>query len=161
MSARKRYWLLKTEPEVFSWQDLVEADGQTTFWDGVRNYQARNFMRDDMRPGDGVLWYHSRGKEPAVVGQAEVASRAEPDPTQFDPASPYHDPKSPVDDPRWCGVRVKAVRALAAPVTLAAIKAEPGLAEMPLVQRGQRLSVQPVTADQWRAVLRLGGIKTR
>lgn len=148
-------WLFKSDPEEFSWEDLWRAPGRRTAWDGVRNYQARNLLRDQARPGDGVLFYHSGGDCPAVVGLAEVASEARPDPTQFDPASPHHDPGSALDAPRWYLVDVRALHPLARPVALAELKAEPRLARMLVVQRGQRLSVQPVTEAEWRTVLEL------
>ncbi|RMH41234.1 MAG: EVE domain-containing protein [Deltaproteobacteria bacterium] len=146
----KRYWLMKSEPGTYSIDDLAR-DGVTP-WDGVRNYQARNFMRDDMRVGDGVLFYHSSCDVPGVAGVAEVASEPYPDPTQFDPRSPYFDPKSDRDDPRWWLVDVRFVAKFPAVVPLAAIKANPKLSDMAVVQRGQRLSVQPVTAAQWREI---------
>lgn len=152
-----RHWLVKSDPEEFSWKDLWSARGRRTAWDGVRNYQARNFLRDAMAPGDGVLFYHSSSDPPAVVGLAEVASAARPDPTQFDARHPHYDPKSASDAPRWYLVDLRAVRALPEPVPLDALKRDPRLARMLVVQRGQRLSVQPVTEAEWGAVLELGG----
>jgi predicted RNA-binding protein with PUA-like domain len=146
-------WLIKSEPGSFSFDDLMETAKQTTAWDGVRNYQARNFMRDEMRVGDKVLYYHSSTAEPGVVGVAEVASEPYPDPTQFDRRSRYFDPKSSREQPRWFVVDVRAVRPLARTVTLAELKADPGLAGLKLVQRGNRLSVMPVSATEFRRIV--------
>ncbi len=136
------YWLMKSEPDAYSIDDL-ERDGREP-WDGIRNYQARNMMRDDMRIGDEILFYHSSCKVPAVVGIAKVASEAYPDPTQFDPDAKYYDAKSNPDDPRWILVDVEFVRKLDRPVTLTEIKAHPGLDDMILTRRGNRLSIMPV-----------------
>lgn len=155
--SKPRYWLLKSEPDVFSFDDLWKSKGRRTPWDGVRNYQARNFMRDDMRPGDGVLFYHSNAEPMGVAGIAEVASEPYPDPTQFDPADKHFDPKSKPEDPRWVLVDVRAVRKLPRTVPLAELKGEAKLSEMALCQKGSRLSVQPVTAAEWRHVLRMAG----
>ena len=155
---RPRYWLMKSEPNAFSFDDLLASRGKRTHWDGIRNYQARNFMRDDMKKGDRVLFYHSNAKPPGVVGVAEIVKEAYPDHTQFDPASKYHDPKSDPDEPRWLMVDIKAIAALPEPVELDALKANPKLAEMAVVQRGQRLSVQPVTPAEWSEVLSMGGL---
>ena len=152
----KRYWLFKSDQASFSLEDLRNAPGARTAWDGVRNYQARNFLRDEVRPGDGVLVYHSGTGQPAVVGLAEVASEAQVDPTQFDPRDEHHDPDSPREAPRWYLVELRAVEALARPVSLAELKADPLLAAMLVVQRGQRLSIQPVEEAHWRRVLELG-----
>ncbi len=149
------YWLFKTEPGSFSWDDLVASRDSTTMWDGIRNYQARNLMRDDMRPGDGVLFYHSQTAEPAVVGVAEVASESYPDPTQFDPESRYFDPKASVEKPRWFLVDVKAVRKLERPVTLAELRLEAELEGMELLKKGNRLSIQPVREAEFLRVLQL------
>ncbi|MDZ7708119.1 MAG: EVE domain-containing protein [Trueperaceae bacterium] len=137
-----RTWLMKSEPDVYGYDDL-ERDGRTP-WDGIRNYQARNFMRDEMKVGDRVLFYHSNTQPPGVVGVAEVASEPYPDPTQFDEASAYHDPKSTHDQPRWMLVDVAPVRRLRRQVTLAEMKADPALSNLPLVRRGNRLSVMPI-----------------
>ena len=155
----KRYWLMKSEPDVFSYDDLEKAKNQTTHWDGVRNYRARNFMRDEMAVGDGVLYYHSNADPPGVAGIAEVASASYPDATQFDPKDSHFDPKSKEEDPRWWLVDIRAVQALPKFVSLADLKAEPRLEAMGVVQRGNRLSVQPVEADEWKVVLELGGAK--
>ena len=151
-----RHWLLKTEPGTFSFDDLMQAPGRTSGWDGVRNYQARNFLRDQMKKGDRVLIYHSSTDEPAVVGLAEVAREGYPDPTQFDKKHDHYDPQSDPAEPRWFQVDVKAVRKLPRPVTLEEIRGEKALSKMPLVQRGQRLSVQPVAADEYERVVRMG-----
>jgi len=154
----RRLWLMKSEPEAFSFDDLWAARGRTTFWDGVRNFRARNFLRDEMRVGDGVLFYHSSAEPPGVAGIAEVASAAAPDPTQFDAAHPHHDPESPRDAPRWFGVEVRAVERLPRFVPLAALRAETALAQMQVLQRGNRLSITPVTEKEWSAVRRLAGL---
>ena len=147
------YWLMKSEPDVYSIDDL-ERDGRE-MWDSIRNYQARNMMRDDMRIGDQVFFYHSNCKEPAVVGVARVASKPYPDPTQFDQGSKYYDPKSNQDDPRWILVDVEFVRKFDKPVTLAEIKAHPGLDDMILTRRGNRLSIMPVSKAHWDVILGL------
>jgi predicted RNA-binding protein with PUA-like domain len=151
-----RHWLLKTEPSTFSFDDLLRAPGRTSGWDGVRNYQARNFLRDQMKKGDRVLIYHSSTEEPGVVGIAEVAREGYPDPTQFEAKHDHFDPESDPGNPRWFQVDVKAVRKLPRPVTLEEIRKEKSLAKMPLVQRGQRLSVQPVAADEYERIVRMG-----
>ena len=148
-----KHWLMKSEPHDYSFDDLLR-DGRT-LWDGVRNYQARNFMRDAMEVGDQVLFYHSNAKPPGVVGICEVASGPYPDPTQFDPASKYHDPKSDPEDPRWVLVDVTPVEALPRFVPLQELRATESLAEMALLQRGQRLSIQPVTGAEFRTIVRL------
>ena len=154
MTARKHYWLMKSEPDAFSIDDLKKVG--TEPWNGVRNYQARNFMRA-MQVGDGVLFYHSNCKEPGIVGTATVASVAYPDETQFNPKSNYHDPKSTREDPRWSLVDVKFERKLTRTITLDEIKQHADeLGEgFALIQRGSRLSVLPVTAAQWKYLLAL------
>ena len=146
-------WLMKSEPDAYSIDDL-ERDGRE-MWDGIRNYQARNMMRDDMRIGDDVFFYHSNCKEPGIVGLAKVVSEPYPDPTQFDPESKYFDPKSSRDDPRWILVDVEFVRKLARPITLSELKEQPGLEGMILLRRGNRLSVMPVDEDHWDIILGL------
>ena len=153
MAESKRYWLMKSEPSVYSIDDL-QRDGSTS-WEGVRNYQARNFMRDDMRVGDGVLFYHSNAKPMGIYGVAEVVREAYPDDTAFDPASRYHDPKSDPAKPTWLMVDVGYVRTFKAPVTLSALKEIPGLEDMMVIRKGSRLSVQPVTPQEWDIVLRV------
>jgi len=157
--ARPRHWLVKSEPGAFSWQDLCDSPERTTCWDGIRNYQARNFIRDEIAAGDLMLFYHSVAKPTGVAGVAEVVREAYPDPTQFDPAAKYHDPGSDPDDPRWLMFDLRAVEELPSFVTLQDLKANPKLGEMLVVQRGQRLSIQPVKAAEWREVLRMGGLQ--
>jgi predicted RNA-binding protein with PUA-like domain len=147
------YWLMKSEPDAFSIDDLARVG--TEPWSGVRNYQARNFMRDGMAVGDGVLFYHSSCAEPGVVGVAEVASPAYPDPTQFDRKSPYFDPKATREEPRWMLVDVRFVRKLERTITLAELRDAPRLEGLGLLQRGSRLSVMPVTRGQWSGILAL------
>ena len=151
-----RHWLVKSEPGVFSFADLLAAPGQTTAWDGVRNYQARNFMRDDMRIGDLVLFHHSNADPAGVAGVAEVVSAAYPDPTALDPADPNFDPKSRAEAPTWMMVDLRAVEAFASLVPLDVLRATPALVGMELLRRGSRLSVQPVTSEEFAAVLALG-----
>ena len=149
------FWLVKSEPEVFSFDDLLAAPNQTTMWEGVRNYQARNFLRDGMQIGDRVLYYHSNATPPAVVGIAEVASAAYADPTQFDPQSPYYDPRATPERPRWVARDLRAVAKLARPVTLAELRQQPELAQLRLLQRGNRLSVMPLTPHQYQFIVAL------
>jgi predicted RNA-binding protein with PUA-like domain len=156
---KRRCWLMKTEPDVFSFADLVARGERGESWDGVRNYQARNTMRDDMKLGDRVLLYHSRATPPHVAGVAEVIAEAHPDPSCWDPASDHFDPKSTREAPRWFMVDIKALAALPHPVSLEALKANPKLAKMVVVQRGQRLSVQPVTAEEYAEVLAMGELQ--
>ena len=144
------YWLMKSEPDEASILDLQRAG--TLPWTGVRNYQARNFMRDDMRIGDGVLFYHSSCPEPGIAGLAEVCSTAYPDATQFDPASPYHDPKSKPETPRWLHVDVRW-RETTRLLSLKEMREAPELATMRVLERGSRLSITPVTPAEWAAVL--------
>ena len=153
----KSYWLMKSEPGTYSIDDLKKD--KKTEWDGVRNYQARNFMRDHMKKGDSVLFYHSSCDVPGVAGLAEVAVEAHPDVTQFNAKSKYYDAKSKKDDPRWWLVDIKYVKKLPDVLPLELIKANPKLGEMKLVQRGMRLSVQPVTPKEWKEVLKMAGVK--
>jgi predicted RNA-binding protein with PUA-like domain len=152
-----RYWLMKSEPDEVSFADVLAAPGQTVAWFGVRNYQARNFMRDGMQVGDGVLFYHSSCAVPGVAGIAKVASAPYPDASQFDPASPYHDPKATLEQPRWISVDVTAV-AEGRYLPLTELRAVPELEDMVLLQKGSRLSISPVTAGQWTRILELAGI---
>ena len=145
------YWLMKTEPEAYSWDDLKNKPNSTDFWDGVRNYQARNFMRD-MKVGDKVFFYHSQINPPAIVGIATVVREAYPDPTQFDPESKYFDPKSKTEDPRWSVVDIRSEAEFADPVTLPELRDIPDLEEMVLLRKGSRLSVQPVTEKEWKII---------
>jgi predicted RNA-binding protein with PUA-like domain len=152
----KRYWLMKSEPDVYSLDHL--AKDKTTWWEGVRNYQARNFMINDMSVGDEVLFYHSSCEPPGVAGLAKITKAAEPDRLQFDAKSEYFDPKSKKDAPTWMCVQVGFGAKFKNYVSLADLKAEKGLAEMLVLKRGQRLSIQPVTADEFKLVKRLGGL---
>ena len=146
-----RYWLMKSEPDECSIDDALAAPDATVPWTGVRNYQARNFMRDDMRVGDGVLFYHSSCAEPGIIGIARVASGAKPDPTQFDPHSPYFDAKSQPEAPRWQLVDVQALRKTRV-LGLAEMRSVPELAEMQVLKRGNRLSITPVTPQEWQVI---------
>lgn len=146
-----QYWLMKSEPDEVSIDDALAAPAQTVAWTGVRNYQARNFMRDAMRAGDGVLFYHSSCAEPGIAGLAEVAGTPYPDPTQFDPASKYYDPKATPQQPRWMLVDVRALKKTPL-ISLADLRAHEELADMTILQRGSRLSITPVTPVQWRFI---------
>ena len=148
------YWLMKSEPAEVSVDDALAAPGSTVPWTGVRNYQARNFMRDAMRVGDGVLFYHSSCAEPGIVGIARVASKAYPDPTQFDPASPYHDPASKREEPRWLLVDVQVLRKTRT-LGLPELRADPQLQDLVVLRKGNRLSITPVEARHWQRVLKL------
>jgi predicted RNA-binding protein with PUA-like domain len=155
-----RYWLMKSEPDEFSIDDLVAAPNQTTSWFGVRNYQARNFMRDEMKVGDRALFYHSSCPEPGIAGIVEIAAPAHPDVSQFDAKSPYYDPKSTRDAPRWVNVDVKLVEKTRL-VSLAEMRDEPALADMVTLRRGNRLSITPVTPAEWKAIEKLAKRKAR
>lgn len=155
MTPAKRRWLVKSEPNSFSWQDLWSAPQRTTAWDGVRNYQARNFLRD-MQVGDLVFFYHSSADPTAIMGICEVVRGGYPDDTAFDPKSGHFDPKSDREKPTWYMVDLRAVRALAHPPTLTRLREERGLSKMVLLQRGSRLSVQPVTEQEWELIERIG-----
>ena len=151
-----QYWLMKSEPDVFGIEDLARRPDQTEPWDGVRNYQARNMMRDQMQKGDQVFFYHSNCKPPGIVGIAEVVRTGYPDYTAFEPTSKYHDPKSDPEKPRWYMVDVKFVRRLQRPITLDELKThDDDLGDFPLLRKGNRLSVMPVTAEQWDYILGL------
>jgi predicted RNA-binding protein with PUA-like domain len=154
VTGERRYWLVKSEPSVFSWDDLMASPGRTTHWDGVRNFAARNFLRDGMKLGDLVFFYHSMADPQAIVGICEVVRDAYPDHTAFDPSHAGFDAESSPAKPTWFMVDLRAVEPLAAPVTLPTIKREPALARMALLRIG-RLSVTPVTEREWRAVLAL------
>lgn len=151
------YWLMKSEPDEFSFDDLAACGEQGEGWSGVRNYQARNFMRS-MATGDQVFFYHSSTPIPGVIGIAEVVREAYPDPTQFDPQSPYYDERSSETSPRWWQVDVRFVRHLANFVALKQLRGQSALSEMVLLKKGNRLSVAPVTPQEWRHILELGGI---
>tara|TARA_R110002126_G_scaffold23750_22_gene83064 strand:- start:9072 stop:9632 length:561 start_codon:yes stop_codon:yes gene_type:complete len=158
MAPRRNYWLLKSEPDAFSFDDLLAAPKRTTCWDGVRNYQARNTMRDDMKVGDGVVYYHSNAKPPGVAGFAKVVREGYPDPTQFEKGHAHEDPKADPADPRWMMVDIQAVQAAERFVSLDELRGVKALEGMALLQRGQRLSVQPVSAAEWKALARLTGV---
>lgn len=146
------YWLMKSEPDAFSIDDLKAAPKKTEHWDGIRNYQARNMMRDDMEIGDMILFYHSNCKPPGIVGTAEVVSEAYPDHTAFDPESKYYDPKSDPDKPRWIMVDIKFKKKFKTMISLDELKANPKLENMKVVQRGNRLSITPVTKKEWDVI---------
>lgn len=148
-------WLFKSEPDAFSIDDLAARPNATEPWDGIRNYQARNLMRDEMRIGDLGFFYHSSCKVPGVVGIIEVASEAYPDHTARDPSSPYFDAKASEDDPRWAMVDVKLIERFDQVVPLSVLKQTAALEGMALLRKGNRLSIQPVTASEWKAVLAL------
>jgi predicted RNA-binding protein with PUA-like domain len=149
------YWLMKSEPDVFGIDHLRKRPKQTEHWDGVRNYQARNMLRDQMQVGDRVFFYHSNCAEPGIVGIARIVRAGYPDHTALDPESKYHDPKSTPENPRWYMVDVKFERKLARTITLDELKQHPELADMPLVRRGNRLSIMPVNEAQWEFILSL------
>ncbi len=154
-AATRRYWLFKSEPETYGF-DRFAREGRT-FWSGVRNYQARNLLRDEIQVGDGVLFYHSSTDPNVIAGIAKVTAAGYPDPTQFEPDSEYHDPASDLAAPRWFAVDIECVGPMRPPVTRERCKQEPALAAMMLLQRGSRLSVQPVTRSEWQTILALGG----
>jgi predicted RNA-binding protein with PUA-like domain len=149
------YWLMKSEPSVFSVDDLQNKLNQTYCWDGVRNYQARNMMRDDMKIGDSAFFYHSNCAEPGIVGIIEVVKESYPDFTAFNPEHSYFDPKSSTENPRWFMVDIKLVRKLSRTISLQELKLLPELTDLALVRRGNRLSIMPVSAQQWAFILSL------
>jgi predicted RNA-binding protein with PUA-like domain len=153
-AAGRQYWLMKSEPEEVSVDDALAAKNATVAWTGVRGYQARNFMRDQMKVGDGVLFYHSSCAEPGIVGIAEVASAAYPDPTQFDRKSKYYDAASKKEEPRWQLVDIKVLRKTRN-LTLPELRADPELADLTVLRKGNRLSITPVDARHWRRILKL------
>ena len=148
-----KYWLLKSEPDVFSLEDLKNCPNQTEPWDGIRNYQARNLMRDEMKVGDQAFFYHSRQAEPAIVGTVKVVREAYPDHTSWDPSSKYFDEKSSPENPRWLMVDVQFASEFSRPVTLKELRSVPELKEMFLLRKGMRLSVQPVTEAEFQLIL--------
>ncbi|RUL87615.1 EVE domain-containing protein [Tautonia sociabilis] len=152
------YWLFKSEPDCFSFADLMAAPERSTGWDGVRNYQARNFLRDQVRRGDLVLFYHSNANPPGIAGIAEVVREAHPDPTAFDPQADHYDPKSDPDNPIWFQVSIRAVRPVEPPLTLPQLRAEPRLDGLELLRKGSRLSVMPVSADHWAVIEEMIGL---
>jgi predicted RNA-binding protein with PUA-like domain len=149
------YWLMKSEPDTFSIDDLQKRPEQTEHWDGVRNYQARNMMRDEMKIGDQVFFYHSNCELPGIVGIAEVVNESYPDFTAFDPENKHFDPKSNPEKPTWFMVDVKFVRKLKRTISLQELKLKPELSDLALVRRGNRLSINPVSQDQWTFILNL------
>jgi predicted RNA-binding protein with PUA-like domain len=149
------YWLFKSEPNCYSFADLLAAPEMMTGWDGVRNFQARNFLRDEVRVGDGVLFYHSNADPPAIAGIAEVVRAGHPDPTAFDPGADHYDSKSDPARPTWYQVAIRAERAIEPPLGLPRLRTVPALAGMELLRKGSRLSVQPVRASEWDAILTL------
>ena len=155
----RQYWLFKSEPESYSITDLARETTKTTFWDGVRNYQARNLLRDTIKLGDRVLFYHSNAEPMVIVGTAEVVQTGYPDHTAFDPQDHHYDPKSKPDQPTWFMVDIKLLQVFPKPVTRDDLKACSALSDMMVLRRGARLSIQPVTASEWQAVHRLAGVK--
>jgi predicted RNA-binding protein with PUA-like domain len=149
------YWLLKSEPDCFSFDDLMASEGRMTGWDGVRNFQARNYLRDSMAVGDGVLYYHSNANPPCIAGIAEVVEAGHPDPTAFDPDADHYDPKSTLLTPTWYQVTIRGVRPAARTLGLPLLRTIPELAEMELLRKGSRLSVQVVRPGEWAAILGL------
>lgn len=159
MAKTHKFWLLKTEPESFSIHDLADSPGQTTGWDGVRNYQARNYLRDEMQLGDRVLLYHSSTDPPAIVGTARVVRAAYPDPTAWDRNDHHHDPASLPDNPRWYMVDIRLEQIFQQPLPLPSLRGVAALQQMELLRKGSRLSVQPVRKAEFEAVLKLAGAK--
>lgn len=151
-----RYWLVKSEADCFSWDDLWRSPRRTTCWDGVRNYQARNMLRDEFKKGDLVFFYHSNANPTAIMGVCEVVREGYPDHTAFIPGEQHYDPKSDPSAPTWYMVDLKAKEPFRRPVTLAELRRVPGLERMVLLQKGSRLSVQPVTAQEWKIIYELG-----
>lgn len=152
------FWLFKSEPDCFSFADLMAAPKKTTGWDGVRNFQARNMLRDEIKLGDRVLYYHSSVDPPAIVGIAEVVKEGHADPTAFDPSADHYDPKSKPEAPTWYQVSIKALKPLDPPLELPKLRSVPELSGMELLRKGSRLSVQPVKDDEWKAVMALAGL---
>ncbi len=161
VAAKRQYWLFKSEPSAFGIENLDRAPLQTAPWDGVRNYQARNYLRDQVRVGDPVLFYHSREEPLGIFGVMEVVRAGYPDHTAFDPKSKYFDPSSKRDQPRWYMVDVKLIRKFDSPVTRDQLQADPVTSGMLVMKRGMRLSIQPVQPVEWEAVLKLAGVKSR
>ncbi|MCA8990369.1 MAG: EVE domain-containing protein [Planctomycetaceae bacterium] len=155
----RNYWLFKSEPSAFSIDDLAAEKTKTTFWDGVRNYQARNMLRDEVKLGDRVFLYHSNADPMAIVGLCEVVREGYPDHTAFDPANKHYDEKSNPENPTWFMVDIKLVAKFDEPVTRDQLKDEPQLADMMLLRRGSRLSIQPVTLNEYQTVLKMAGLK--
>ena len=149
------YWLLKSEPQAFSIEDLIKAKNKTTYWDGVRNYQARNMLRDKMRKGDFAFFYHSNVKEPGIVGIVQISKEGYPDPTAFNPCEEHYDPKSNPANPRWYGIEVKFIEKFEHPVTLHQLKNNIKLNGMVLLRKGNRLSVMPIGKEHWNIIVNL------
>jgi len=149
-----KYWLLKSEPSTYSWEDLIKNEKGIDSWDGVRNYQARNFLKE-MAIGDMAFFYHSGIKIPGIVGIVKIVREAYPDPLQWDANSPYYDPKSFEENPRWVAVDIQAVEAISPPITLSDLRDIPQLKQMQLLKKGNRLSVLPLTAEEWEIILKL------
>ncbi len=155
------YWLFKSEPTAYSFADLMAEPDRTTGWDGVRNYQARNFLRDQVQIGDGVLFYHSSADPPCIAGIAEVVRAGHPDPTAFDPEDDHYDPKSDHASPTWYQVSIKGIRPIDPPLDLTFLNGVRELAGMELLRKGSRLSIQPVTETQWKMIVKLARSKSR
>lgn len=155
MGRSRKYWLMKSEPNAFSIWDLEASKGQRTYWDGVRNYQARNILRNEIKKGDGVLFYHSRQEPIGIVGEAVVIKEGYPDHTAFDLKESHYDPKSDPKNPSWYMVDIQLVRIFKEMISLKQIKKVAGLSQMLLIQKGMRLSVQPVRPYEWKAILKL------
>ena len=158
-AAARRYWLFKSEPSAFGIETLDRAPRKTAPWDGVRNYQARNYLRDQVSVGDHVLFYHSREEPLGIFGTMEIVRAGYPDHTAFDPSSKYHDPGSDPDKPRWYMVDVKLIQKFSEPVTREQLQEDPVTSGMLVMKRGMRLSIQPVTEEEWNAVLKLAGVE--
>lgn len=152
------YWLFKSEPDCFSFADLMAAPDRTTGWDGVRNFQARNMLRDQIQVGDEVFFYHSSADPAAIAGIAEVVRAGHPDPTAFDPDADHFDPKSRPDAPTWFQVAIRGVRPIDPPIALPRLRSESALAGMELLRKGSRLSIQPVRPEEWAAILKIAGL---
>jgi len=151
------YWLMKSEPHVFSIDDLIHSPKKTAGWEGVRNYQARNMLRDDMKKGDLVFFYHSSCTPPGIVGTAEIVREGYPDESAFDPRSAYYDPKSSPDNPRWFQVDIKFLQKFEEPFTISELRTHPQLSEMIVLRKGNRLSITPVAKKEWDFILKLVG----
>jgi predicted RNA-binding protein with PUA-like domain len=151
------YWLFKSEPDCYSFADLLAAPGRRTGWDGVRNYQARNMLRDEVKVGDRVLFYHSSADPPAIAGVAEVVEAGHPDPTAFDPDAEHYDPRSTPDAPTWYQVTIRALRPIEPPLALPALRSMPELAGMELLRKGSRLSIQRVSPAEWETIMKAAG----
>ena len=155
----KRYWLFKSDPDEFSIEDLEISKNKTACWDGVRNYQARNFMRDEIKKGDGILFYHSNTDPLAITGYCEVTRENYPDHTQFDPKDKHFESKSKADSPTWVMVDIRLVKKFKNPIHLASIKKNPKLKDLKLIKKGNRLSVMPVTKEEWDEIFNFGNEK--